>query len=136
MTICIVNVHDEVTTGQLEMNHWESYTAIPLANTLLNLAREGVQFISVAATETDAVITISWNNENWYNMCRGLDQYEGRGLINPQQPTDPVIPEEAVTVPDNETRGAKDPWTRPEIPGYAPAHPPKKSDGEEEKKDA
>ncbi|WVW82230.1 hypothetical protein I302_104236 [Kwoniella bestiolae CBS 10118] len=85
MVVCVLNVSDEVDTSQMEVDHDEQYTGVALARLLSYFADQGVQFISVSATESDAVITICWDNMEWYSMCEEAKEYEGRGMNNPKQ---------------------------------------------------
>ncbi|WWD09342.1 hypothetical protein V865_007465 [Kwoniella europaea PYCC6329] len=85
MVVCVVNISEEVDTHQLELSHDQKYTGFALSRVLYYLADYGVQFISVSATEEDAVVTICWDDMDWTTLCKDRKESHeyGRGYFYP-----------------------------------------------------
>ncbi|WWC99619.1 hypothetical protein V866_006523 [Kwoniella sp. B9012] len=85
MVVCGVSISEEVDTHQLELSHDQKYTQFALSRLLNHLAGYVVQFISVSATEEDAVVTICCDDMDSTRLGKdGKERHEyGRGYFYP-----------------------------------------------------
>ncbi|WWC58558.1 uncharacterized protein I303_101101 [Kwoniella dejecticola CBS 10117] len=88
MPICVINISDQIETRQVEIVPEEQYTAKALCRIIYWLFDCGVQYISVSATETDAVVIVDWANEEWSTMCdvHSVGDEHARGRKDPTEP--------------------------------------------------
>ncbi|WVW82233.1 hypothetical protein I302_104239 [Kwoniella bestiolae CBS 10118] len=69
MIICLINISDETDVVQSEITYVESTTALALTKILIFFVKNNVHYISVTATNEDAVITFNWDRPDWHYLC-------------------------------------------------------------------